>query len=254
MPTTKNRWVWALAGLVVFVAAAAGAEQKAMTFRKKIRHTAELDYQLHLPAAYHEDADREWPLVLFLHGAGERGDDVELVKKHGPPKLIAAGTDIPAIVVSPQCPTDQWWTDHLEALAALLDQIERRYRVDADRVYVTGLSMGGFGTWALAARYRERFAAAVPICGGGIVAGLQRVMDLPIWAFHGDADDRVPVEESARLVDALTRRGGKLAKLTVYPGVEHDSWTQTYDDPAVWEWLFAQRRGTRSVPASATAR
>jgi len=145
--------------------------------------------------------------------------------------------------VSPQCPANQWWTDHLEALTALLDQTARKYRVDRDRVYVTGLSMGGYGTWALLARHPERFAAALPICGGGNRAGLARAMDLPIWAFHGEADPVVPLDETTRLVDAMKTRGARNVKLTTYPGVQHDSWTQTYDDPAVWEWLFAQKRG-----------
>jgi predicted peptidase len=215
-----------------------------MTFKTRISHRVELDYLLHVPATYDQGGkDQRWPLILFLHGAGERGDDVEIVAKHGPPKLVAAGKDLPAIVVSPQCPANQWWTDHLEALTALLDQTARRYRVDPDRVYVTGLSMGGYGTWALVARYSERFAAALPICGGGNRSGLARAMDLPIWAFHGEADPMVPLDETTRLVDAMRNRSAKHVKLTTYPGVLHDSWTQTYDDPAVWEWLFAQRRG-----------
>jgi predicted peptidase len=237
--------------LVVALAftAAVSAEQKPLTFKQTIKHAVELDYLLHLPAGYDEDRQQAWPLILFLHGAGERGDDVERVATHGPPKLIAAGKDIPAVVVSPQCPANQWWTDHLEALTALLDQTARRYRVDPDRVYVTGLSMGGYGTWALLARdTQRRFAAAIPICGGGNRMGLLRAVDLPIWAFHGEADEVVPLDETTRLVESLQKRGAKNVKLTTYPGVEHDSWTQTYDDPAVWEWLFAQRRSAASSP------
>jgi predicted peptidase len=227
----------------IYIGAVLADDQQAMTFKKRISHQIELDYLLHLPSAYDGGAKTErWPLVLFLHGAGERGDDLELLKKNGPPKLIAAGKDIPAIVVSPQCPTNQWWTDHHEALLLLLDQTARRYRVDPDRVYVTGLSMGGFGTWMLIGREPQRFAAAIPICGGGTRTGILRATELPIWAFHGDADPVVPLDETTRLVETLERRGAKNVKLTVYPGVEHDSWTQTYDDPAVWEWLFAQRR------------
>jgi predicted peptidase len=226
-----------------FVVAASADDQTPVTFKQRISHQEELHYLLHLPRGYDRSAKgQRWPLVLFLHGAGERGSDVEQIKKHGPPKLIAAGKDIPAVVVSPQCPTNQWWTDHLEGLAALLDSVQHRYRVDPDRVYVTGMSMGGFGTWAMISRYPERFAAAVPICGGGILAGLERVLNLPIWAFHGEADDRVSVDESRRLIEALQQHGATQAKLTTYPGVKHDSWTRTYDDPAMWEWLFAQKR------------
>jgi predicted peptidase len=234
--------------LLTFVVASAtiaawADDQKAVTFKKRIAHQEELHYLLHLPQGYDRSAkDKSWPLILFLHGAGERGSDLELVKKHGPPKLIAAGKDIPAVVVSPQCPTDQWWNDHVEGLLALLDDVARKHNVDPNRVYVTGLSMGGYGTWALLSRAAERFAAAIPICGGGTRVGLQRAMNTPIWAFHGDADPLVPVDESTRLVEALKSRGAQNVKITIYPGVKHDSWTQTYDDPAVWEWLFAQKR------------
>jgi predicted peptidase len=241
------------AGLTILlfaVGAVVAAEQRPMSFKTTIKHRVDLDYLLSLPRDYDQNREQAWPLILFLHGAGERGDDVQRVAKHGPPKLIAAGKDIPAIVVSPQCPSNQWWTDHLEALIALLDQTARRYRVDPDRVYVTGLSMGGYGTWSLAGRYPERFAAAVPICGGGTRTGIARAINLPIWAFHGEADPVVPLDETTRLVDALKSRGAKNVKLTTYPGVEHDSWTQTYDDPALWEWMFAQKRrdGRASAP------
>jgi predicted peptidase len=223
--------------------AAGAADQTAETFKKRISRAVELDYLLHLPQGYSRAADdQRWPLILFLHGAGERGSLLELVKKHGPPKLIAAGKDIPAIVVSPQCPRDQWWSDYTDGLLALLDDMTKKHRVDADRVYVTGLSMGGFGTWSLLSRDAGRFAAAIPICGGGTRLGLQRAMNTPIWAFHGDQDELVPVDESKRLIELLESRGAQNIKLTVYPGVGHDSWTQTYDDPAVWEWLFAQKR------------
>jgi predicted peptidase len=243
------------AGLLVAMIAMAGAaaadDQTAVTFKKRISHQVVLDYLLHLPEGYDRATkDQSWPLILFLHGAGERGSDLEMVKKHGPPKLIAAGKDIPAIVVSPQCPTNEWWNDHVEALLALSDDVAKKHRVDPDRVYVTGISMGGFGTWALLAREGERFAAAIPICGGGSRLGLQRAMNVPIWAFHGDADPVVAVDETTRLIEVMKSRGAQNVKLTIYPGVKHDSWTQTYDDPAVWEWLFAQKRGTakKAIP------
>ena len=180
-----------------------------------------------------------------MHGAGERGDDIEVVKKHGPPKLVDAGEDIQAIIVSPQCPTGEWWNNKVEALAALLDEIEASYRVDPDRIYVTGLSMGGFGSWALATEQPDRFAAIVPICGGAVLLSAFQLTKLPIWAFHGEADSVVPVEESRRMVEALQRFGSTQAKLTIYPGVNHDSWTQTYENPEVWEWMLSQKRSAQ---------
>jgi predicted peptidase len=123
----------------------------------------EMGYLLYLPKNY--DTKESWPLVLFLHGAGERGDDLELVKKHGPPKLISEGKEFPFIVVSPQCPKDRWW-EPIE-LIALLDDLQSKLKVDEDRIYLTGLSMGGFGTWRLAAFAPDRLATIAPICGGG---------------------------------------------------------------------------------------
>src|SRR6185436_9807540 len=160
-----------------------------------------MGYLLYLPKDYEKQA--AWPLVLFLHGAGERGDDLELVKVHGPPKLIAQGKDFPFIVVSPQCPKDKWW-EPIELLA-LLDEVGGKYKVDANRVYVTGLSMGGFGSWRLAFQAPNRLAAIAPICGGGESYWTKNFTNLPVWAFHGAKDAGVPVERSQAMVDALKK-------------------------------------------------
>lgn len=198
-----------------------------------------LDYLLYLPPDYEkQDA---WPLVVFLHGAGERGNDLELVKKHGPPKLIAAGQDFPAIVVSPQCSNNRWWHAQLLELTALVDDIEKNYKVDKSRIYLTGLSMGGFGTWALGAYTPERFAALVPICGGGEALAARALTKTPIWVFHGAKDAIVPLKRSQDMVDALKRSKGNV-EFTVYPEAQHDSWTETYANPDVWKWLFEQKR------------
>ena len=197
-----------------------------------------LGYLLYLPRDY--DKEKSWPLMLFLHGAGERGDDLELVKKHGPPKLIAAGKDFPFIVVSPQCPKGRWW-EPME-LVALLDEISGKYKVDPDRIYVTGLSMGGFGSWRLAAYAPERLAAIAPICGGGETYWTKEFAHLPVWAFHGAKDTGVPLERSQAMVDALKKSGGE-PRFTIYPDAGHDSWTAAYDDPELYKWLLAQKRG-----------
>lgn len=199
-----------------------------------------LDYLFYLPKDY--DKQDSWPMMLFLHGAGERGDNLELVKKHGPPKIIAEGKDFPFIVVSPQCPKDVWWQP-IE-LAALLDDISGKYKLDADRIYVTGLSMGGFGSWALAGYIPQRLAAIAPICGGGETFWTKRFTHLPVWAFHGAKDTAVPLERSEAMVAALKKNGGD-PKLTVYPEAGHDSWTATYNDPAFYEWLLAQKRSEK---------
>jgi len=196
-----------------------------------------LNYLLYLPKDYAEKP--AWPLMLFLHGAGERGDNLEMVKMHGPPKLIAAGKQFPFIVVSPQCPKGLWWNPF--ELATLLDEICEKYKVDQDRIYGTGLSMGGFGTWSLAAYQPKRFAAIMPICGGGepIVAKLFRTV--PAWVFHGAKDSVVPVERAEQMVDAL-RKAGDTVKFTKYPEAGHDSWTATYANPEVYKWLLEHKR------------
>ena len=201
-----------------------------------------LNYLLTLPEGYDEQPEASFPLVLFLHGFGESGDDLDLVKKHGPPKFAAEGQTLSYLLVAPQNPKGRWWQP-IELLA-LLDDIESRYRVDADRVYITGLSMGGYGTWNTAGMAPNRFAAAAPICGGGNGVLTEYVGTLPIWAFHGDADPVVPPMLSQHLVNRINKKGGN-AKLTLYEGVGHDSWTQTYDDPAFWDWLLSQNRRNR---------
>ena len=205
--------------------------------RLEVQVPVRLNYLLYLPKNYQEQD--KWPLLLFLHGAGERGDDIEKVKIHGPPKLIAAGQDFPFIVVSPQCPADGWW-EPIE-LNALLDDVVRRYKVDEDRVYLTGLSMGGFGTWQLAAYAPQRFAAIAPICGRTDPRIAKRVAKLPAWVFHGALDKAVPVSGSEVIVAAIQKAGGD-PRLTIYPDLEHDSWTVTYANPELYEWLLQNRR------------
>ena len=202
-----------------------------------------LDYLLQLPKGYAE-SEQNWPLMLFLHGAGERGDDVSRVAAHGPPALIQQGElNFPGIVISPQCPKGDWWTapEQLLALGALRDSIEAKYRVDSKRIYLTGLSMGGFGSWALARHTPERFAAVVPVCGGGDPLMARQLKDLPIWVFHGAQDPVIELERSEEMVNALKAKGAN-PRFTVYPEVEHDSWVQAYSDPALYQWLLKQSR------------
>jgi len=221
--------------------AGSAGRQEARTFEAEIRKQVRLGYLLYLPDGYGKGGER-WPLMLFLHGAGERGDDLELIKKHGPPKLIEGGKSFPFIVVSPQCPAGNWWTAELDALAALLDEIERDCRVDPDRIYLTGMSMGGAGTWSLAAEQPDRFAAIAPVCGPTRTRTAGRIKHLPIWAFHGAKDTTVPLKQSEDMVEALKAAGAE-PKLTVYPEAGHDSWTATYDNEQLYEWLLAHRRG-----------
>jgi predicted peptidase len=206
---------------------------------------AQIPFLLFVPADYRADGAR-WPLLLFLHGLGESGTgQLDRVKIHGPAGYVDKDPDFPFILVSPQCPPppeDAYRTAwSAPQLAALLDHVCARMLVDSRRVYVTGLSMGGFGTWRLAASYPDRFAAIAPICGGGELQYAAALKDLPIWSFHGAKDTVVPLEESQQMVDAINRLGGN-AKLTVYPDVEHNSWQPAYSDPELYRWLLSQQR------------
>jgi predicted peptidase len=222
--------------------------QQSRSFRTEITRTVEAQYLLFLPADYEEDRSKRWPLILFLHGAGERGTNLAQVARHGPPRIVERQPDFPFVVVSPQCPPGQRWDS--EVLLALLDHVEREYRIDRRRVYLTGLSMGGYGTWHLGLSHPERFAAIAPICGGGdpivLLLGDPRrrktLQSLPVWAFHGARDPVVPLQESERMVNTLRQLGATNVQFTVYPEAQHDSWTETYDNPRLYEWFLEHRR------------
>ena len=149
------------------------------------------------------------------------------------------------MVLIPQCPTYSYWPMQVENLNVLLDEILSTYRVDPDRVYLTGLSMGGFGTWYMAYQYPERFAAIAPVCGAGIPSSIERLKDLPIWVFHGDKDPIIPVHESEILVERIQAAGGNI-RFTRYPDVGHDSWVKAYGSDELYAWFLRHKRGKES--------
>ncbi|HWX18929.1 MAG TPA: prolyl oligopeptidase family serine peptidase [Candidatus Binatia bacterium] len=222
--------------------------QMAKTFKLQKTQHLDVNYLLFLPKDYEAKSAKRWPLLLFLHGIGERGTDVWKVATHGPPKYVAEHPDFPFIVVSPQCPDGQLWSN--DTLLALLDDIMSHYAVDTRRVYLTGLSMGGYGAWSLGLAHPEKFAAIVPICGGGDLITLfvsshdkpDALKALAVWAFHGAKDPVVPVQESQRMVELLKKFGVSEVKLTVYPEAQHDCWTETYKNPEVYDWLLQHER------------
>jgi predicted peptidase len=216
-------------------------KQQPQALEKTITKIVKANYLLYLPKEYSKASDKKWPLLIFLHGSGESGSDIEKVKVHGPPKLIAAGKEFPFIVVSPQAPDMPRRGWDVELMNTLLDDLIEKYAVDEDRVYLTGLSMGGYGTWAWAAASPERFAAVAPICGGGQPRQARRMKDVPVWAFHGAKDPVVPLKESEDMIAALKTAGAE-PKLTVYPEAMHDSWTATYDNAELYTWLLEHKR------------
>jgi predicted peptidase len=225
------------------------AGQQPQSFEKQVR--VKFDYLLYLPEDYSKDPNKKWPFILFLHGAGERGTNVNRVAATGLPKNLQDKKDFPFIVVSPQCPVTSGWRPF--DLNALLDDVLVRYRVDPDRVYLTGLSMGGFGAWELVSTYPQRFAAVAPMCGGGNPTSVRRLRNLPFWVFHGDADPTVPVKLSDDMVEALKQAGAEV-KYTRYPGVGHDCWTQSYNNPEIYDWFLAHTRGQPKPGTNSPAR
>lgn len=224
-------------------------------------HPVAFRYRVLAPAVV--EPGRRYPLVLFLHGAGERGSDNEAQLAYLPTWLAQTENrrTHPCFVVAPQCRTGHRWVEvdwaekrsrpqspeptvDLAAAVAALDAVLEAEPVDRDRVCLTGLSMGGYGAWDLAARMPERFAALIPICGGGDEATAPRLAGLPIRCFHGDADTAVPVERSRSMVQAVRAAGGTVT-YSELAGVGHDSWTPAYRDPATLDWLFRQVRQRR---------
>ncbi len=224
----------------------------ALYFRVNAQQTHEkvvrpVDYLLSLPDGYKDDSTKTWPLMIFLHGSGESGYDLEKVKVHGPPKLIEQGKKFPFIVVSPQAPQAQFgW--NADDLYFLLQECKRIYRVDPDRIYLTGLSMGGFGTWVLAIKHPEEFAAVVPICGGGDTADIWKLRNMPVWCFHGAKDSTVAIARDQIMVDALKKYNPSV-RFTVYPDLGHNSWTVTYENDSLYQWLLQQKKFTyKEIP------
>lgn len=203
-----------------------------------------LPYVLYLPDDY--DSRDEWPLVIFLHGAGERGNDLQALRTQGLPKKLDAGDDLPFVVIAPQCPLENWWMSYLSTLKLLVEQTASTHKIDPTRWYITGLSMGGAGTWDMTTTYPDLFAAAAPICGFGghlfnYPARVERIKHLPVWTFHGDTDSIVPISATQQLVDALEGFGGNV-KFTIYPDVDHDSWTQTYANSDLYTWFLQHKK------------
>jgi poly(3-hydroxybutyrate) depolymerase len=227
-----------------------------------------IPYRLLTPKDY--DPNQKYPLVLLLHGSGERGDDNQRQLKHGAGAFAKeeARTRFPAFVVVPQCPAEARWVDvdwfsqdphqpeKISAPLALalgaMDEVQKEFSIDPERIYVTGISMGGFGTWDLITRFPERFAAAVPICGGGDQRKIGSARAVPVWAFHGEADAVIKVERTRDMVSALAAAGAE-PLATYYPATGHDSWTNAYSEPALLPWLFAQRRGQPQVSVATAA-
>lgn len=237
-----------------------------IAFEKHVfkNHENELPYRMLQPKNF--DSNQKYPLLLFLHGAGERGNDNEKQLIHGGNLFLSAiqSDQYPSFMVFPQCPTEDYWgnaditrsegkidikfknggepTPSLEAVLALLDSMVQLPFIDKDRIYVGGLSMGGMGTFELCYRRPDLFAAAFPICGGGHPESVKLYASkFPIWIFHGEDDNVVSAEFSKTMVDVLKAEGAN-PRFSLYPGVNHNSWDNAFAEPDFLEWIFSQKK------------
>jgi predicted peptidase len=210
----------------------------------KISDQQTIPYLFYLPKGFDGEADKKWPLILFLHGRGESRGPLSIVAKWGPPRMAKRGDDPPYLVISPQCPASTRWTadDQQAGVLNLLDHIIEKYPVDPSRIYLTGLSMGGYGSWKLAADHPQRFAAVAPVCGKGNPADGEKLKDLPIWVFHGTQDDAVPYQHSVDMVEAIKMAGGKRVRFTSMKHVGHNCWSAAYATPELYQWFNKHRR------------
>jgi predicted peptidase len=233
---------WALLPLLFFARPAAAAETGFLN--KSVRAgDRSMPYVVYLPREH--TSKKRWPVILFLHGAGERGDNGLSQSQVGIGTAIRMHPErFPCLVVMPQAPRGNGWRGESNELALrALDEVVKKYKGDPSRLYLTGLSMGGYGTWEIAAKYPDRFAAVMPICGGGDPTAMASTLkSLPIWVFHGDADQAVPVQRSREMVEAIKAAGSASIKYTEYPGVGHNSWDNAYGDAEAITWLLSQKR------------
>lgn len=198
------------------------------------------NYVKYLPKNY--DETEKYPLVFFLHGAGERGDDLDVASRHGFMKHVREdGTEYPFVFIAPQCPYKKYWGCYTESLIAFLDYICEELPIDKNRIYLTGLSMGGTGTWMLAMAAPDRFAAIAPVCGSGIYWYGEVLKDTPICMYHGDCDDVVPITESVNMLKSVNRHGGN-AQLKICYGVEHGAWDIAYSGYELVDWFLSHKK------------
>jgi len=212
--------------------------------QQEIYNAGGLGYLLFMPTSAKAQIDGKFPLIFSLHGIGERGNDLQRLKRDGLAKNLDGNNAFPFIVISPQCPSStEWYYDRTDTLLKkLLDDVMARYPVDARRVYLTGFSMGGIGAWDMAIRYPNLFAAVAPIAARGeTYAAICAMKAVPVWAFHGGKDEVVDLFKAEAIVTALRNCGGNV-QLTIYPDSGHDAWTRTYNNPELYDWLLRQRR------------
>lgn len=224
--------------------------QKSYSFKSS--SGVELKYLFYVPESY--DPYKKWPLIVFLQGDGQRGDSPEILKNEYIPQLLEVNNDLPTLVVSPLLISGRW-ADHLEIIEELVDYLINTLPIDSNRLYLTGLSVGGFDTWLYALSYPNRFAAIAPVAGGYIQGNpdtppnICDIKKIWVWTFHGDSDDNVKLYQTINInmVDALKKCGGKRVKFTLYEQTEHIyTWHKAYEDENLWKWLLSKSKDTQN--------
>ncbi|WP_172193806.1 GNAT family N-acetyltransferase [Saccharibacillus qingshengii] len=215
----------------------------------EILKTIRMDYLLYAPSNDGEETGHKWPLILYLHGAGGSGSQLDQLRKEGLPARLETESEFPFIVVAPQCPLGAFWNTREDEVLAILNEVTENWNVDPDRVYLTGFSMGAYGVWQLAAHHRERFAAIAPVSGGGDPAYARKLADMPTWIFHGEDDKVIRPTESEKIAEAM-RTAGAEVELTLYPGMGHDCWRKVYANDALYRWFMEHSAVRKSEPAS----
>jgi len=236
----KKRMKYTITLLIITLVGLLKLSAQQNAHRVLLKPELELQYLLYLPDAYEQEPESEFPLLLFLHGGGESGNKLEKVKTHGPPSMIEEGHTFPFLVLTPQNPhPKKFWNE--TALIALLNTIEKEYRVDKSRVWIAGLSRGGYGAWRLAIQYPDRFAALVAICGETPDHYAGWLGQMPIWVFHGEKDRTISIRESDEMVAALKKNGNPV-RYTKYPDTGHNAWDQAFSNPELYTWLLKQKK------------
>ena len=206
---------------------------------------SEFRYLLYLPKDYKDDISKKWPLLIYLHGKSARGDNLEKLKRYGPPELIKRGKEFPFIVASPQCPVGQSWNNDKWFLP-FYRSLAGQYRIDPNRIYLIGMSLGAYGVWYTAIKYPEFFAAIMPLCGGGDANKVCKIKHIPVWIFHGKEDKIVSPEKSKIMADALEKCGGDV-RFTLLEGKGHDL-HRVFHDNKIYMWLLEQSKGDKKEP------
>jgi predicted peptidase len=216
--------------------------EQANRVEKTIQKRIELDYYLFTPKSFQPKARKKWPLILFLHGASPRNGSLPKVKRDCIPQILEQQHSFEFLLVAPHCPKNTWWVAESERLNALLDELIDKYPVDTQRIYLTGWSMGGYGTWSLAADYPRRFAAIAPVSGAGFwwngfPERVRVLKNVPIWAFHGARDGEVPIVSTQEMIDELKSCGGEV-RSTEFPKLGHNIYQRVYSNPELYEWFL----------------